>query len=80
MAVIGKHLGLTLAELQTLRTELLATYSKCLKGHQGYQNGAGQSFQRVDLRTISDELAEVNHAIGLLDGSLSDMTVADLSA
>lgn len=78
-AVTGKYVGQTSAWLTARQTELQAAYSACLTAHQSYSR-PGFNFQRVQFAEISQELAEVNYAIGVAAGTNPNRTYADMSA
>lgn len=74
----GQFLGLTAAELTTLRTNTLAALNGVLTGAQSYSLG-GRTFTKADIRELRETLAEISHAQSLLDGTRTTRTYADMS-
>jgi len=74
MAVTGAYVGLTAAELSSLRAEVIAALSAVLNVGQSYSIG-GRSFTKVNLPDLQNMLAEINYAQGLLAGTGVTSTV-----
>lgn len=74
MAVTGAYVGLSAAELSTLRAETLAAISGVLKTGVSYSVG-GRSFTKADLPELRENLAELNYALGQINGTVITSTV-----
>lgn len=77
MAVSGILVGLTSAELTTLRTQYLAALTAIAQA-QSYSIG-GKQFTKADLATVLNMMGEINHALSLLNGTAHRHLVADFS-
>lgn len=75
-AITGMLVGLSLTELQTIKTNALAAMNTILTAHQGYSR-PGFSFNRIQFQDAQHALAEANYAIGLLNGTRVTQTVPD---
>lgn len=79
-AVLGIYVGLTLAELEAMKTQVMAARAKILQAHQGYGR-PGFNFQRVDFGQTTQDLAEILYAIRLLNGTAgASRVVPDFSS
>jgi hypothetical protein len=74
MAVTGAFVGLTAAELATLRAQVLEALVAVLNVGQSYSIG-GRSFTKANLPELKDMLSEINYAQGLLNGNTVTTTV-----
>jgi len=78
-APTGIYLGLTAAELATLRAEVLAEMKEIRDAHQSYGR-PGFSFNRVPYDSLREDLREIAFAESIVSGGLFTRTYADLSA
>jgi hypothetical protein len=74
----GSFVGLTEAELQTLKTNTLNALNAVLTGHQAYSR-PGFSFTRVTPNELRRNLKEIEYALSLVRGEFIDTTYPDMS-
>lgn len=74
----GIFVGLPTATLQTMLTEWLACLSAIAVAHQSYSIG-GRNFNRANLSEVTKTVAEIQHALDLRVGTLTQRTYADMS-
>lgn len=77
MAIQGTFVGLTAAELTTLRTNTLAALNTAMTAGASYSLG-GRSHSR-NVAQLNDTLAEINYAQQLASGSRVTRTYANCS-
>jgi hypothetical protein len=77
MAIQGTFVGMTSAELTTLRTNTLAAINTAMTAGASYSIG-GRSHSR-NLAQLNDTLAEVNYALQIAAGTRVSRTYANCS-
>jgi hypothetical protein len=76
MAITGAFVGMTNAELTTLRTNTQNEINNLMKAGQSYSQ-AGRSHNRANLKDLTATLGEINHALQLDTGAKVTTTYAN---
>ena len=76
MAITGAFVGMTSAELTTLRANTLAEMNNLMTAGQSYSI-SGRSHSRANLAQLRDTLGEINHALQIADGAKVTTTYAN---
>lgn len=75
--ILGLFVGLTAAELATMKTEWMACLSAIASAHQSYSI-AGRQITRANLAEVKSTIAEITYAQSLLSGTRQKWTYGDM--